>query len=302
MKKLLIITLILALLLCACGSRTSQPPEPQMPDWLEKQPEPEPAPEAEEPEPEPEPAPEATPEPTPEAVQPTPAPAPAPAPDPTPAVQGLDTVQGRYTMNIFLSNFSEQGFHLGYAWPCEQGSTFYSSDADSMELVSFCWINAKINETLPDLVEYEGNHYYAIDLGMIDSLAWRYFGRSISAGDIRPVDMYDMPGYFLLDGQVCLPAADGDTYNALSIANSMTSLGDGLYQVDFGVYYAEIGDGGIVDVGGPITDKSVYELTAQQAADHWALTYAYSGTAVVRQYITPGGTNTFQLVSYTAYN
>ena len=66
MKKLLIITLILALLLCACGSRASQPPEPQMPDWLEKQPEPEPAPEAAEPEPAPEPAPEATPEPAPE--------------------------------------------------------------------------------------------------------------------------------------------------------------------------------------------------------------------------------------------
>lgn len=228
---------------------------------------------------------------------------PQPQPQPTPApVDPLATAKGRYTVNIFLSNFSEQGFHHGAWWPTDTASKFITASADPMEMISFAWLNGKINENACEFVEYQGESYYGIDMTTIDALTYRYFGRHVSASDVYPIEKGGYWFFQLIDGKLCCLAADGDTYNALTVTDSLTALGDGTYRADFHVYSVEItGDDSLVSIGGTVTDKTLYELTAAQAASHWGLAAMDSGTAVIRPYTTPGGTATYQLVSYQIY-
>ena len=306
MKRFLILTLVVAMLLTGCvfnpdsvrQSHSEPEPAPEEPasetvnDWLLPH-EQEAADETPEPEAQPEPE-----------VQPEPAPAAQPQPAPqTVYDQLLTTDQGRYTVNIFLSNFSEQGFHLGYVWPTDAGSTFYSANGDIMEMVAFAWINGKINENAVDLVDVGGEYYYGVDLSTIDYLVNRYFGRRVTELDIRPLEQYGYTFYRYIDGKVCCPAADGETYNTLTITDQMTDLGDGTYRADFHTYTVAIdGSGALIDVGGPVTDKTLYELTAAEAGSHWGLSVSGSGSAVVRPFTTVNGTQTYQLVSYTLYS
>lgn len=301
-QRILILGLVLALLLTGCGllpeqvrqSHEQEPvtetpvteePTAQMPtdgtlpheqgETAQRDPEPEPT----------------QPQQPVQPVQPTPTPEPV-------TVNPLDTAQGRYTVNIFLSNFSEQGFPAFWSRTGD-GATFITATADPMQIVAFAWLNGKINENACEMIEYGGEYYYGVDMATIDRLAYRYFGRHVTDLEVRPLELYGYTFYQMIDGKVCCPAADGDTYNHMTVTETVTDNGDGTYRADFYVYEVEIaGDGSLIDVGGPVTDKSLYELTVAQADAHWGLTRSGSGRAVIRPYTTPNGTPTYQLVSY----
>lgn len=214
----------------------------------------------------------------------------------------------QYRINLFLSNFSEQWFHEGWIWQDSQSQgnmgRFVSKDADPMELVSFAWLYAKINLEEHEAVT-QGDHYYCgVSFDTVNRVCQRFFDRSITQADIVPIACFD--GYYnycLIDGMVCCMAGDGDTYNNMTVANAMYSLGDGTYRVDFRIYSISDmgGDDSIVLSGSIVQDKSVYYYTDAEAAANSYFSYYRSGSAVVRPYTTAGGTESYQLISYDLF-
>lgn len=216
----------------------------------------------------------------------------------------------QYRINLFLSNFSEQWFHEGWVWQSSQSrddlGEFVSKDADPMELVSFAWLYAKINLGDYETVWQADAPYYGVSLDTINTVCKRFFDRSITQTDIVPIPFadgwYDYD-YCLIDGMVCRPAADGESYNHMTVANEMYDLGDATYGVYFHIYsISDMGrDNSIVLAGGIVQDKSVYYYTDADAAANSYFSYYRSGYAEVRPYTTVGGTESYQLLSYVLY-
>lgn len=248
------------------------------------------------------------PEPT-ETTEPEPAETEEPTTQTAPATQGTPvnlTPDLQYSVNIFLSNFSEQGFGADGVWDeasqtyVAKDSYFESKTADPMQMIKMAWLNAKINGYEYEHISYDNTSYYGVSFETINYLTEWFFGRSFSAKDVVPEDWYGRQNWIVVDDMVCHLAADGETYNKFSVADEMTDLGNGLYRVNFTVYYAEIGSP-LAYVGGPIQDKSVYYLSASEAAAHTYLDAGRKGFAIIKPYVTPNGTSTFTIVSYELF-
>ena len=216
--------------------------------------------------------------------------------EPQPVLLELNREE-RYEINIFLSNFSEQWFHEGALWDDQPGNeVFYSDQAAVEEIVDFVWLFAKINRgSQMEVVHNGGVSYYAFELGTLDSLAQRFFGRTLSETELRSMDM---EYYALLDGMVCGPAADGETYMNMTVTDRMVDLGDGTMGVDFTIYSAWA----FADAGGYVDNKELYYLTGEQARSLSDLELHLKGTAVVRPQTLENGRESYQLVSYELYN
>ena len=215
----------------------------------------------------------------------------------------------QYKANIFLSNFSEQFFHESFLWDEGTNESFLTSDkfevatADVMELVHFSWVYAKINMTDEvELVIQDDFPYYGVDIETINSVSIRFFDRKINLSDICSDrwDEYNPNEFLVVGNNVCLPAADGETYNHMTVANKMYDLGDGTRKIEFTIYSISDmgGEDSIVLSGGIVQDKSVYYYTAEDANANQYFDYYLSGVAVVKPYTTEKGTATYQLVSY----
>ena len=213
----------------------------------------------------------------------------------------------RYELNIFLSNFSEQNFRTIVSWNNRTNTYDYMPDgffdarnADPMELIQFTWTYGKINLNATENVTYEGLYYYGVDISTLNSLSMRFFNRSLSISDVKTGKWMENIGYSIVavGDKVCTPAADGDTYSGLSIADHLYDLGDGTMQAEFTVYEAtDYGSEGITSIGG-INSKSIYNFTAEEAADHPDLERHLSGTAILRPYTMESGRETYQLITY----
>lgn len=205
----------------------------------------------------------------------------------------------RYRINIFLSNFSEQWFHEGRVYASGNGAgsgqEFTSQSADPMELLRFAWLYAKINMNAKEWLEQNNGPYYGVSIDTIDAVCYRFFGRSI-ADDIS--EAQERGDILVLNGLVCEPAADGETYNRMTLVDTVSDLGDGTLKATFRIYSVEIGDGSIVYASGTIHDKSVYYLTQEEAERDSRFKLERTGEAILRTYITDSGTESYQLVSY----
>ena len=208
--------------------------------------------------------------------------------------------EDRYRINLFLSNFSEQYFHLS-------PDKFESETADVIELARFAWMHTKLNmwESF-EYVTYEGYSYDAVDMVTINAITQRFFDRSIDAADIKPVvnsyrpDEYDI---IVVDGKLCQPGADGDPHSGITIVKEMYDQGDETILVTFNIY--DIYD--IIEHDGlsgdtTIDGRSAFYFTPSEADAHIGFEYFCSGVAVVRPYTTESGKNTYQLVSYRVMN
>lgn len=216
----------------------------------------------------------------------------------------------RYRANIFLSNFSELWFNEKYIWDEETETRiaafepFDCDHADPMTLLDFCWLHIKCNMYSEIRhITHESNLYYGIHIDTINSMCERFFGKTIERSEIKTGEKAQHIGYrrILIGDLVCTPAADGETYTNMTVANKMYELENGCYKVDFSIYTVNDigGDESIVLASGTIQDKSVYYFSPDQAASHPDFSHHLDGTAIVRPYCTPNGTDTYQLVSYS---
>lgn len=204
--------------------------------------------------------------------------------------------EDRYRINIFLSNFSEQHFHEGVIAEPEhrEDPCFTAQSADAMELLSFAWHYAKINQSAYESISLENSFYYAVSVDTIEALSLRFFGRSISEA---VQDAGASGALRIKDGKVCFPAADGETYNRLTVLDQAVEQSDGSIKVDFSIYSTDI-DESIVWPGRTIHNKSLYYFTPEEAAGHAMLHYEHGGEAVIQPYTAENGTEAFLLVSY----
>ena len=224
-------------------------------------------------------------------VPPTPAPptaAPPTAAPPTAAPVGPVDLSGEqlYRINIFLSNFSEQG-----------AQSFTTATVADDYLLRLVEIYCKINH--PGLVEYVGSEE-CLSLDNMNLYLKRFFGRTVNPYDGAEYLLDAWNTFRYKDGYFRFPAASGESYNKFTIVYDMTANGDGTYTVDFQVY--ELGLEEYWNTPG--IDNSFYWMNNDQAGD---LVWAYrampiqGGTAIVRDY-TFNGHATYQILSYEVWD
>ena len=203
----------------------------------------------------------------------------------------------RCEINIFLSNFSEQWFHEAFRWDDDTpNEVFYADTGSITEIVDFVWLFAKLNcYSELEMVLSGDDYYYGFKLGVLNSIAERFFGRSLTEADLQAAES---EYYFLLDGMVCGPAADGETYMNMTVTEELYDLGNGTLRAEFAIYdawaFAELGD--------PVSGTDLYCLTGEQARNDPNLVLHLKGAAVLRPHTLADGRESYQLVSYELYD
>jgi len=178
-------------------------------------------------------------------------------------------------LNVFLSNFSEVGWE-----------TYPASDAQILEFaylrLMFNWSNT-INKTGDgvSVIKYSDVSWLLErDLGIrppVDDFAY-----TNQYGDIV-AEYIDKEEIYLFYGQL------ESVRDYVTIAESLVRNSNGTYTVTFSAYTCSVSP-----------SRTQYLYTAAEAAAAPELTYAYSGTAVVRDYRRSDGVDTYQLLEYDA--
>lgn len=227
--------------------------------------------------------------PAPEPATPSPVPiTPAPAPTTAPASAGAVKLEGDllYRINIFLSNFSEQG-----------AVSFNAATAADDYLIRLVEIYCKINHR-SCIIYLNGEE--CLSLEDANLYLNRFFGRTISPYNGAEYLLDAWNSFRYQDGYFRFPAADGESYNKFTVVYEMDANTDGTYTVQFQIY--ELGLEEYWNTPG--VDNSFYRLNTDQAA---ALVWDYrirpvqGGTAVVRDY-TFNGRATYQILSYEVWD
>ena len=203
----------------------------------------------------------------------------------------------RYEINIFLSYFSEQWFHEEFDTTDDApNDIFYAETGNIAQIVDFVWLYAKLHRyTELRFVNRDDRAYYAFDLDFLSPIAERFFGRSLTEASLENMES---AYYVLLDGMVCGPAADGETYTNISVTDRMHDLGDGTMLVEFTIYDAWA----FSDLGGIVPEKELYYLTGEEAQENPDLVFHLNGIAVVRPHTLEDGRESYRLVSYKLYD
>ncbi len=313
MKKawiLLIVFLLCTLLLCACGApaerelpvdQTAAPAE--SPSALPAEPTPteipveesaaptEPVEQAEEPTEEPA---EASAPAEPPASDP-PAPEPTPMPTPEPGQPRSLSAEEQYEANIFLSNFSEQGFGLG------RFAGFDSSEAGEAQLFSFAHLWAKINRH--DAISYKDS-YETMTLEDVNDILGRFFALTIQPEEGTDysaelgIGNFDWNHCWYEGGVFYYPGADGESHTGFTVVDAAESLPGSrtrfrftAYELNLDIYYDNLG-----------IPQTYYRLTPEEAVQRMAageITPIYTGTAVCEPcYLAQSGRESYILDSY----
>ena len=190
-----------------------------------------------------------------------------------------------YRINIFLSNFSEQGMQ-----------SFNSSTVSDDYLLRFINLYCKINHH--NQISYIGGEE-CVSLQDANTYLNRFFTRSVSPYEGMTYYWDSWHTFRYSGGYFRYPAADGESYNYFTIVYEMTANSDGTYTVKFQNYELDLDE--YWDHLG--VDYSFYWLNNDQVAQLvWAnrVTPVEGGTAVVRDYVFNGST-TYQILSYEVW-
>lgn len=185
----------------------------------------------------------------------------------------LEDIDQEY-VNTFISNFVE--------------SYFYDYDreyATAERILDFAHIHLKINSR--DSISYARKgeiSYETFTLDKARSIAAKYFGILLDDDECmslpNPPDSFgDQPaGPYYEDGKIWYQAADGESYNLIGIANSITNNGDGTLTISYTVYsidwdtYSQIDNNEL---------KAYYKMTPAMAEADNTLSKVKTGSAVV---------------------
>lgn len=191
------------------------------------------------------------------------------------------TSDQQYEANIFLSNFSEQGFgdYDSCAWSLDQ-------------LVKFAYNFLHINHH--NTLGYDDN-CYTFSLNEANQVLERYLGLSLSEGKAQEfyIDYGDGERAYYQNGEFYFPAADGDAYNYFSVVSSMEEAPNGIVIMYFDIYELDIEE---YRASGSV-DSNWYHVTADEAASSSNLTWISSGEAFAQPF-NYNGRQTYQLLTY----
>lgn len=197
---------------------------------------------------------------------------PAQTPTQAPSANLLSS-KNQKKVNIFLSNFAEQGFEK---YP-----------ADDHAMLNFGYIFCKYNK---QEYLYSAGEYYCVDKKHMDTVLKDYFGKTVSPSDSFTVfyGKYNNDIITYDAGTYSFEMADGEFSEYVAIANYMESNGDGTYTVDFDIYAAYEG-----------LENSYYSLTASEAENSSKLEWHTSGLAVIQEHTRSTGVESYILLKYT---
>ncbi len=194
------------------------------------------------------------------------------------------TPSEQYEINVFLSNFAEQGF---YDYP--------GSGPDHVtRMANFAHMYCKINDRSGiEYMQDNGSSYETVSLDKVNKILDRFFGETLTAAEAG--SGYESDWGFYRDGRFWYPAADGESYNTLAVADYMDEVYDGVYFVSFTVYELDLD----VYFGEGLT-RAYYELTPEAASASSVLDPVGYGAAIVAPYDLDGRA-TYQLLEYQSW-
>lgn len=185
-----------------------------------------------------------------------------------------------HDLNVFLSNFSEALF----------GFESYDSNSPNYgDLLNFAYWHNNINKKdNTGLINNFGNMEMYVTEEAVDSTIDKYFGIN--------VPHQSFGSFTYRDGLFCMPAASGEGNCYVSVAKSMSEVGDGTYVVSFGAFVY----------------KNEYDMSAGEWNEcsneaYWSnydtiirsgvWSEIYTGTAIVKQKLY-NGKQTYELIKY----
>ena len=181
----------------------------------------------------------------------------------------------QYRANLFLSNFSEQGF-----------SGYDRSTPDST-LVQFAFTYNRINQ--PERITHNSSDYtMRISSANIDSTLNYFFGKTVPHPSTTAWISYQNGEYYEDEG-------GGEYCGYFTVVDSLDRQADGTYCASFTVYEWpwEIYENGAL--------SNYYHYSAQQAAGDGNLSRCYTGSAVLQATTRSDGVLSFYLREYTCY-
>ena len=193
----------------------------------------------------------------------------------------------QYEINIFLSNFSEQGFNMyNEVEKVAITEDFHVDNANVNQLVQFAFEMFDIN-IWNELTFLDGGDSMALTVDQICNKVNRYFALNLTPEDVASC------GYAKEGNYVKKPYAVGDSHPEFTIVNEMLDQGDGTYLAKFKIYVLEESATG----GNMVADKSVYAMTEAEASTAAGVSYYGEGSAVVQPYLV-NGKDSYQLIAY----
>ena len=166
-------------------------------------------------------------------------------------------------MNVFVSNFVEQGF-LSYD---------YGRD-NVEEIATFAYRWTRINK--PDDVKIDGS-YYKISCDQIKKLADRYLNQTITQDQLNE-HVWSGEGEYA-DGWYYEPAADGESYTGFAVVDNAYDLGNGMLRLESTAYSLDLDT--YWDNNETIP-KKYYSMTSDEAQKDKTIEAMYNGYAIVK--------------------
>lgn len=169
-------------------------------------------------------------------------------------------------LNIFMSNFSEAGL-LKYD----------KDDLDMTDILHWTFIWTKLNKDKNiERRDVAGKGLCEIlSLDNVNAVTEKYLGITISEEDAMALPPDDTYGLFFDNGNMCMPAADGESYTNLTVVDKAEDLGARRFKFTFTVYSQDLDE--YFDGKGK---DEYYRLSGEEASKKSKLEIMWSGYAI----------------------
>ena len=172
-------------------------------------------------------------------------------------------------LNIFLSNFAEQG--MGY---------FDYGRPDTGDLADFAYRWTYINKWSDLDITTDG--YYTLSLDKVKNVVNKYMDITLTDDNLISYTWPNIYQGFVSKGRYCVPAADGELFDTLAIVTSLSEEGMNNYRAQFDIYELDwnyfINNEDVDSV-----PKEFYSYNAAAAESEPNLVKKESGYAVIKK-------------------
>lgn len=167
-----------------------------------------------------------------------------------------------HNVNIFLSNFAEQGIE---DYDCETSSVW--------ERAYFGYINTKIND--PDTyVKFVAQNDIVVPLEYLSERSERFFGLPITEDEIKKSkNPYNSVEVYYREGNFHFTGGSGESYTYMASVHSVEDLTNGSHSVKFEIY-------DMSSLCQETVDAKYYDMTSEQLKKSGAVLFGY-GVAII---------------------
>ncbi|MBO4905240.1 MAG: hypothetical protein J5367_08465 [Lachnospiraceae bacterium] len=170
-------------------------------------------------------------------------------------------------MNTFMSNFSEAGI-----------GQYDKADRDLIDILHWTLIWTKLNKDKN--IEYRNipgkELCETLSLENVNTVTEKYLGITVSDDEMTALPSDDTYGIFYEGGDLCMPAADGESYLNLTVVDKAEDLGARRLKFTYTVYAQDLDE--YFDGKGK---DEYYKLSGEEASKNPKLEIMWKGYAIV---------------------